>query len=126
MTRVPKVVSAARFIVTLQIAFAIVALLISGSLMLAGGIDWLPALILSGSIALTVALGLVMGRFDTRRRPVRWSMIALQVVAATAYLGPMVADSGVRILRLLSPNALLPVAVILLLLLPAAGRWFDR
>ncbi|WP_214325127.1 hypothetical protein [Nonomuraea sediminis] len=122
----PKVVSAARFIVTLQVAFAIVALLISGSLMLAGGIDWLPALILSGGIALTVALGLVMGRFDTRRRLIRWSMIALQVVAATAYLGPMVADSSVRILRLLSPNALLPAAVIVLLLLPAAGRWFDR
>ena len=122
----PRVVSAARYIITFQVALEIVGLLLLGSLLFAGGIDWLAGAILSGGIAITILMGWLMGRFATRKRPIRWSMIAIEGVAAGAYATPMAIDSDVTIVRALSPSVLLPAAVILLLLLPAAGKWFDR
>lgn len=119
-------VSAARYAITFQVAFAIVGLCVSGSLLLIGGIDGLGALVLVAAVGLTVLTGWLMGRFDTRRKPVRWSMIAVEGVSGAAFALPTVLDAESNFLRLLAPAVLLPAVAVLLLLLPAAGRWFDR
>ncbi|TMR22380.1 hypothetical protein ETD86_11825 [Nonomuraea turkmeniaca] len=115
---------AAQFIITIEVAFGLVGLAIT----LAGFFStfkWglLPGLAYAaGSTAL---LGWLLSRWSSRRTYLRWAIIAahLLVIGATtldlALFSTLTRDAvfGTHILTW---------AVIVLLLLPSAGRWFSE
>lgn len=115
----PGTLKVAQFIVTLEVAFGLVGLAVT----MAGfffAFDWgnLPALIhAAGSTALC---GWLLGRWSSRRGYVRWTIIAVHLVM----IGATVLDATVT-WRAMVGQHVLTWAVIVLLLLPSAGRWFS-
>ncbi|NUR91650.1 MAG: hypothetical protein HOY71_46890, partial [Nonomuraea sp.] len=60
-----------------------------------------------------------------RREPwVRWALVAVEAWWAGAFLLLNALDPGLDWGRVLGPGTLAPLAVVVLLLLPPAGRWF--
>ncbi|KAB8190529.1 hypothetical protein FH608_033895 [Nonomuraea phyllanthi] len=122
--RMPTAALAARVVVTLQVGMGLLfaATFLAGAVAVSGDpallVEFIPGLLL---VAL---LGWLIFRWRSRRKWVRWSAIAIEVVAVgmgviTAAVGGAL-DWGTLI------RQVLPLAIIVLLLTPSAARWFDR
>jgi hypothetical protein len=122
--RMPGALKAAQFIITLEVAFGLVGLAIT----LAGFFStfhWgiLPALIYAvGRIAL---LGWLLSRWSSRRMYLRWAIIAVHLLEIGAAILDLALFSTATWNAVFGSH-LLQWAVIILLLLPSAGRWFSE
>ena len=122
--RVPGTLRAAQFIITLEVAFGLVGTAIT----LAGffstfGWGILPALIYAaGRVAL---LGWLLSRWSSRRMYLRWAIIAVHLLEIGATIIDLALFSTVTWNAVFGSH-LLEWAVIVLLFLPSAGRWFSE
>jgi hypothetical protein len=123
--RMPAVVKTARFILTLDVAFALVGLAFLLSAV-AATFDVTVLLLLAYGIAVTALTGWLLARWPTRRKRLLWTAIALEGFLLTQRLVLLVIDSDLTWLQMLHPNTIFPVTVVIALLLPASRRWFDR
>lgn len=121
----PLAVRAAQFVLTLQIAFELVALAFLTSAV-ASTFEPAPALLLLFWVAFTGTACWLMSRWRTRRPWVRWAVVALEACWAAALLLMDALDPGLTWTTALSPSLLCPLAVAALMLLPPAGRWFGE
>ncbi|SDJ49909.1 hypothetical protein SAMN05421874_1026 [Nonomuraea maritima] len=119
----PGTLKAAQFIITLEVVLGLVGLAVT----MAGfffAFDWgiLPALIhAAGSTAL---FGWLLGRWSSRRVYVRWAIIAAHLLVIGATVLDLALFSTVTWQAMVGQH-ILTWAVIILLLLPSAGRWFS-
>ncbi|MEV4106083.1 hypothetical protein [Nonomuraea sp. NPDC049695] len=121
----PATVRAARFVLTLQVAFGIVGVAFVGAIVFAS-VGAAPILLMVlFQAAITALQGWLVSRWPSRRRLVRWGAVAVEVVSAGAALAIVAIDGDLRWAALL-PRVLFPLAVVIPLLTPPAGRWFDR
>ncbi|MET9248241.1 hypothetical protein [Nonomuraea sp. NPDC003709] len=122
--RMPGTLKAAQFIITLEVAFGLVGLAIT----LAGFFStflWgiLPGLIyVAGSTAL---LGWLLSRWSSRRTYLRWAIIAAHLLLIGAAILDLALFSTVT-WKAVFGSHILAWAVIVLLFLPSAGRWFSE
>ncbi|MFD1536389.1 hypothetical protein [Nonomuraea guangzhouensis] len=123
--RMPAVVRAGRFIMTMEMAFSLVGLAIMiGTVAFAfsGPI----VLLMLYPVVITALMGWLLSRWPSRRKLVRWGAIGVQVVSAGGYLIMNAIDGDLSWIRLIAPSTLFPLAVVATLLTPSATRWFDR
>ncbi|MFI9594622.1 hypothetical protein [Nonomuraea sp. NPDC052265] len=122
----PFVVRAARFVMTLQVAFGLVGLVFLGGAALS---VFAPAILLlfGWQAAFLWLVGWLMGRFGSRRTWVLWAVVALELLQVGGSVVIDVTDSGrLDLVGLLPENAAGPLPVVVLLLLPPSWRWFSR
>jgi hypothetical protein len=119
----PVPVRAARFIMTLDVAFGLVGI---GIMIIVGAVAFSPAYVLLFLYAAstTALMGWLISRWPSRRKAVRWGAVALELVLGGGGLIVKAVDGDLGRTALL--GLLPPLAVVVLLLTPAAGRWFDR
>lgn len=121
----PATMRAARFVMTLDVAFSLVAVAImigTAAFVFSGPF----LLLLLYSAVITALMCWLLSRWSSRRKLVRWGVIAVEVVSAGGFLVTNAIDGGLGWIRLVSPNTLLPLALVIMLLTPSATRWFDR
>ncbi|MER6514168.1 hypothetical protein ABT158_45655 [Nonomuraea sp. NPDC001636] len=122
----PFVVRAARFVMTLQVAFGMVGLAFLGAAalsILALG----PLLLVAWEAAILGLTGWLMSRFGTRATWVHRAVVGVEALVVAEYAVLRLTDSGgLDPVRLLVANALGPLPVIVLLLLPPSWRWFSQ
>jgi hypothetical protein len=125
VARMPVLVRAVTFVMALQFVFALVGLtfalfgvITSGSLPASGLV-----LILAATLA---AQGWLMRHLGGRRHWVRWAVVGFEVFVITTELIVEATDPGLTARTFMRAVLSLPSIVIILLLLPSAGRWFDR
>ncbi|MGW4406695.1 hypothetical protein ACWEJ6_21895 [Nonomuraea sp. NPDC004702] len=122
----PFVVRAARFLMTLQVAFGLVAVVSLGAAalsVLAPG----PLLLVAWEAAILGLTGWLMSRFGSRATWVHWALVGVEVLVVTDYVVLRLMDSGgLDPVRLLVANVLGPLPVVVLLLLPPSWRWFSQ
>ncbi|MFC4117964.1 hypothetical protein [Nonomuraea zeae] len=123
--QMPATVRAARLIMTIEVAFGLVSLAMMIGVAAA---DFSPGfLLLIPCAALFPALmGWVLSRWPSRRKYVRWSAVAVDVAACGLYVTTAAIHDDLDWVVLLSPSTFLPVAVVIVMLTPSAGRWFAR
>ncbi|AQZ66996.1 unnamed protein product [[Actinomadura] parvosata subsp. kistnae] len=119
----PRTLKVAQFIITLQVAFGLVGL----ALVLVGffsTFDWrlLPVLVYAALVP--ALLGWLLSRWSSRRAFLRWAIIAVQVLVIGVTMLDLVLHSTVTWGAVFG-SRMLGWAVIVLLLLPQAGRWFN-
>ncbi|TMR98797.1 hypothetical protein [Nonomuraea basaltis] len=120
----PGTLKVAQFVITLEVAFGLVGLAIT----LAGffsTFEWgiLPALAYAaGSTAL---LGWLLSRWSSRRTFLRWAIIAVHLLTISATILDLALFSTVTWNAVFGAH-ILTWTVIVLLLLPSAGRWFSE
>lgn len=122
--KAPGTLKAAQLIIMIEVAFGLVGLAVA----VAGfffAFDWghLPALIYA--VASTALLGWLSGRWSSRRTYVRWAIVAVHLLVIGAAVLDLVIFSTVTWQAMFGRN-ILAWAVIVLLLLPSAGRWFNE
>ncbi|MFG6200264.1 hypothetical protein [Nonomuraea sp. JJY05] len=123
--RMPATVRTARFVLTLEVAFSLVGLaILIGVAAVAFSVPFLLLFLYAGSI--TALMGWLLSRWPSRRKLVRWGAIAVEVAASGSYLTMAAIDGDLDWIKLLGPNTLLPLVVVVALLMPSAARWFDR
>ncbi|GAA2204488.1 hypothetical protein GCM10009850_003890 [Nonomuraea monospora] len=115
----------ARFIMTLQVAFGLVGIALALYVLITSGFSAGMLLLLILSATSTALTGWLLSRWASRKRSVRWGSVALAAAMCGARAAMGVLDDGSSWLALLS-SVVLYLAIVLLLALPAAGRWFDR
>ncbi|MET7337074.1 hypothetical protein [Nonomuraea sp. NPDC005650] len=120
----PVTLKAAQFIITLEVAFGLVGL----ALMLVGffsTFEWglLPGLAHAGGS--TALFGWLLSRWSSRRTYLRWAIIAAHLLAIGATILDQVLFSSVTWHAVLGAR-ILTWAVVVLLLLPSARRWFSE
>lgn len=121
----PAVVRAGQFIMTLEMAFSLVGLAIMiGTVAFA--FSGAFVLLMLYTVVITALMGWLLSRWPSRRKPVRWGVIGVEVVAAGGYLIMNAIDGDLSWIRLIAPSTLFPIAVVATLLTPSATRWFDR
>ncbi|NJP92035.1 hypothetical protein HCN51_21655 [Nonomuraea sp. FMUSA5-5] len=121
--RMRRGVKVAQFIITVQVAFGLVGLV----LVLVGFFSTfdgklLPVLVYAAVVP--ALLGWLLSRWSSRRAFVRWVTIAVQVLVISLSMLDLVLYSTLTWGALFGRHAL-HWAVIVLLLLPQAGHWFD-
>ncbi|MEU1385841.1 MULTISPECIES: hypothetical protein [unclassified Nonomuraea] len=122
----PFVVRAARFLMTLQVAFGLVALAFLGAAALSA-FEPGPLLLMAWEAALLGLTGWLLGRLGTRATWVRRAVVALELLVVTEFVVLRLIDSGhLDPVRLLVANALGPLPVVVLLLLPPSWGWFSQ
>ncbi|MEV0350112.1 hypothetical protein AB0H88_30410 [Nonomuraea sp. NPDC050680] len=120
----PAFMRAARFVMTLDVAFSLVGLaIVIGTL--AFGFSWPFLLLLLYSAVITALMCWLLSRWSSRRKLVRWGVIAVEVVSAGGSLLANAIDGGLGWPTLVSA-ALVPLVLVIMLLTPSATRWFDR
>jgi hypothetical protein len=124
--RMPATVRAGRFIITIEIAFSLVGLAIMIGTAAAFGFGGPFLLVLFYNAMITALMGWLLSRWPSRRKPVRWGVIAIEVVAAGGFLITAAIDGHLSWIRLIAPSTLFPLAIVATLLTPSATRWFDR
>ncbi|TYB68910.1 hypothetical protein FXF51_10490 [Nonomuraea sp. PA05] len=73
----------------------------------------------------TALTGWLLSRWPSRKKSVRWGSVALAAAMCGARAAMGVLDDGIGWLALL--GSIVPyLAIIALLVMPGAGRWFDR
>ncbi|HUR09016.1 MAG TPA: hypothetical protein VM347_41205 [Nonomuraea sp.] len=123
--RMPAIVRAGRFIMTLEVAFRLVGIAIMiGSVAFAFSGSFV--LLILYTVVITGLMGRLLSRWPSRRKPVRWGAIAVEVVSAGGYLIMNAIDGDLGWMRLIATSTLFPLAVVATLLTPSATRWFDR
>ncbi|MBE1589066.1 hypothetical protein ACFPOI_34710 [Nonomuraea angiospora] len=119
----PPAVRAARLIMILDVALSLIGIAIMiriGTVVFSTGY----VLLLLFAVATTVLMGWLVFRWSSRKKAVRWSAVALEAVLGGGGLIIRAAQGDLRWTTLL--GLLIPLAVVVLLLTQAAGRWFDR
>lgn len=120
----PVTLKAARILITIQVAFG----LVGSGLFLAlffSSFVWVYLLGLAFVAGSTALLGWLLSRWNNRRIYLRWSLVAMQVVPAGVEVVDMVLYSTIDWRSVVVGNSFGWVVVVLLLL-PSAGRWFDK
>ncbi|GAA1747684.1 hypothetical protein [Nonomuraea bangladeshensis] len=120
----PITLKAVRILITIQVAFG----LVGAGLFLAlffSSFAWQYLLVLAFVAGSTALLGWLLSQWNSRRIYLRWSLVAMQVVPAGVEVVDMVLYSTVDWRSVAVGNSLGWVVVVLLLL-PSAGRWFDK
>nr|WP_055504689.1 hypothetical protein [Nonomuraea pusilla] len=130
-TRMPLSVRGAGLLMTLQLAFGLVALGVTlFALVAATATEGPPLLLLlayAPSVAVLALTGRLIPRLGTRHRRVRLAAVALQAAApVSAALLAVLDQSADDWTMLLAQHGLLPAATAVLLLSPAASHWFGR
>ncbi|MGP3963331.1 hypothetical protein ACTWPT_45850 [Nonomuraea sp. 3N208] len=123
--RMPAAVRTARFILTLDVAFSLVALafmLGAATATMNVTVFWL----LVYGTAITALTGWVLARWPTRRKRLVWTAVVLEIFLLTQRFVLLVIDSDLTWHQILHPNTFFPVTVVIALLLPASRRWFNR
>ncbi|NUW46344.1 hypothetical protein [Nonomuraea rhodomycinica] len=120
----PRTVKVVHFILTLQcflsLLGSVLALLLAIS---AGGTVWiLPVM----AAAWAAVQGWALKRVPGRLRSTRWLLVAIGAVQGVMFLALQVADDTFDSPAALFVNVSESAVVVVLLLLPSAGRWFDR
>ncbi|GGO70196.1 hypothetical protein [Nonomuraea cavernae] len=124
--RMPFAATSARFVMTLQVAFAVVGFSLYGFAIITGGLfELAPILYFAIGVAFIVLLGRLAGRWHSRLRRVRWATVALEIVIAMGLVVVQAVDPGLSVGGLIGATVC-PAAVVVLTLVPATGRWFDR
>jgi hypothetical protein len=122
-------VKSARFVITLQVAFALVGTVAFLGIFLGsngGGGAWLLIAIGGLGIVIMALLGTLLARWLTRKKWVRVTALIVEGIMALSYVYMLALESDLRLASLLNPNVFLPVMVVALLLSPTAGTWFNR
>ncbi|MEU6777632.1 hypothetical protein ABZ912_00410 [Nonomuraea angiospora] len=122
--RMPGTLKAAQFIITLEVAFGLVGLAIT----LAGffaTFHWGILLVLIYVAGSTALLGWLLSRWSSRRRYLRWAIIAVHLLLIGAAILDLALFSTVTWKAVFGYH-ILAWAVIVLLFLPSAGRWFSE
>lgn len=120
----PAIMRAARFVMTLDVAFSLVRLAIMiGTIAFAFSGPFL--LLLLYSAVVTAFMCWLLSRWSSRRKLVRWGVIAVEVVSVGGSLLANAIDGGFGWPRLVSAT-LIPLVLVIMLLTPSATRWFDR
>jgi hypothetical protein len=83
-------------------------------------------LLLLYNAMITALMGWLISRWPSRRKPVRWGAIAVEVVSAGGYLIMNAIEGDLSWIKLIAPSTLFPLAVVATLVTPSATRWFDR
>lgn len=120
----PGTVRTARFIMTLEVAFGLVGIAILVGTFFAT-FDAMLFLLLAYSAAMLALTGWLLSRFQVRRRWVLWAVVAYEAYVVASRFTMLVIDADLTWLRILHPNTLMPAAIVVMLLLPAARRWFG-
>ncbi|PZG16451.1 hypothetical protein [Nonomuraea aridisoli] len=108
---------------TLQVAFGLVGLAVWVAAF-ASTFAW-PILIVgvyAGGV--TGLVGWFLHRWNGRTSMLRWAIVTTESVVVVASVCILAIDDELTWPRLIGPNTLFPLSVIVCLLLPAAGRWF--
>ncbi|MEV0233102.1 hypothetical protein [Nonomuraea sp. NPDC050786] len=121
----PATVRAARFVLTLEVAFGMVGVAFAGATVIASAGAAPVLLLVLFQAAVTALQGWLVSRWPSRRKRVRWGAVAVEVVSAAARLAIVAIDGDLGWASVL-PRVLFPLAVVIPLLTPPAGRWFDR
>ncbi|MGR6916461.1 hypothetical protein ACU635_19640 [[Actinomadura] parvosata] len=119
---VPPTALIARYILTFQVACGVVGTALAAYLLISSGLATAFLPLLLASAAFTAVLCLMVARWPSRRRMVRWGAAAVEVVVCGVALAAAGSGGSVGPLA----GSVLPVAAVVLLLTPSAGRWFDR
>jgi hypothetical protein len=130
VARMPGLVRAATVVLALQFVFGLIGLIFGwmalASVLGTGASGALPVgglmVVLTATLASQAWL---MRRLGGRRRWVRWAVVGLEAFMVITDLTLRALDPGLTVRSFLVALPL-PTVVIVLLLLPAAGRWFDR
>ncbi|MET9247775.1 hypothetical protein [Nonomuraea sp. NPDC003709] len=119
----PAAVRAARLIMILDVALGLLGIVIMIDI---GAAIFSPAYVLQllYAVLTTALMGWLVFRWSSRRKAVRWVAVALEAVLGGGSLIVRAADGDLTWTTL--AGLLIPLAVVVLLLTPAAGRWFDR
>jgi hypothetical protein len=120
----PVTLKAARILITIQVAFGLVGTGLFLALFFSSFV-WVYLLGLAFVAGSTALLGWLLSRWNSRRIYLRWSLVAMQVVPAGVEVVDMVLYSTVDWRSVVVGNSFGWVVVVLLLL-PSAGRWFDK
>jgi hypothetical protein len=120
----PGTLQAAQFIITLEVVFGLIGLAITlGGFFFTFNWDVLPGLIYAaGSVTL---LGWLLSRWSSRRKYLRWAIIVVHLLVIGASVLDLALFSTVTWKAVFGYH-ILTWAVIVLLLLPSAGRWFSE
>ncbi|MGI5284725.1 hypothetical protein ACQEVF_15495 [Nonomuraea polychroma] len=124
--RMPATVRAARVIMTLQLGFSLFlsALLLPGAA--AAFTDPLLLVVLLQLLLIVVLMGWLVFRWSSRRKWVRWCAIAFEAFAVSTHLITTTIDGELSWRTLIDLGTILPLAIVITLLTPAAARWFNR
>ncbi|MGV9384363.1 hypothetical protein ACWDRB_51705 [Nonomuraea sp. NPDC003707] len=120
----PVAVRAARFILILDVAVSLLAFGFSYAVVGAFSGEYL-LLLLFPVLAMALLAWLIF-LWPSRRKAVRWGVVAIEVVLSGGNLITKAINGDLGWTALLAPGVLFPLAVVVLLLTPAAARWFDR
>ncbi|MFI6174764.1 hypothetical protein ACIA8R_04420 [Nonomuraea sp. NPDC051191] len=121
----PFVVRAARFVMTLQVAFGLVGLVFLAGAVLAAFAPG-PLLLFGVQVTFLLLTGWLMERFGARRTWTLWAAVALELLQVGGAVAVDALDPGLDLERVLFATALGPLPVVVLLLLPPSWRWFSR
>ncbi|MFI7701710.1 hypothetical protein [Nonomuraea sp. NPDC049480] len=122
--RMPAAALAARVIMTLQVGLGLLflAIFLAGAVAAASDAALLVAFL--PGLLFVVLQGWLIFRWSSRRKWVRWSAIAIEVVAVGSSVITAVVDGELGGATL--AGQVLPLAIVVLLLTPSAARWFER
>ncbi|MGW4800599.1 hypothetical protein ACWEPC_50090 [Nonomuraea sp. NPDC004297] len=120
----PRTIKAAQFVITLEVAFGLVGLAIMVGLFFAS-FDWLVLLVLVYGAAMPALNGWLLSRWSSRRTYLRWAIIGAHLLWIGLVVLNLALYSTVTAGAVFS-RSVLDWVVIVLLLLPSAGRWFCR
>ncbi|MFB4264888.1 hypothetical protein [Nonomuraea sp. GTA35] len=121
----PVTAHIARFILTLQMGAGFAGIALCVYLFASSGFAAPFLLLLLASAAVTALLWLVVARWPSRRRPVRWAAIAIQAATGALILAKPLFDSDISLFSTLFQSAV-PAATVILLAVPSTARWFGR
>ncbi|MDA0634793.1 hypothetical protein OUY22_15315 [Nonomuraea sp. MCN248] len=122
--RMPATALAARVIMTLQVGLGLLFLAIFLAGAVAAAVDAALLVAFLPGVLVVVLQGWLIFRWSSRRKWVRWSGIAIEVVGVGLGVIPTAVEGELGWATL--PSLVLPLAVVILLLTPSAARWFDR
>ncbi|WP_101786308.1 hypothetical protein [Nonomuraea indica] len=124
--RMPGTVRVAGFLVIVQLAFGLfgVAIIMPG-IVAALGDPGLLVLLLQ-PVLVVALLALLVFRWSSRRKWVRWCAVAFEAVALGLHLTTAAVEGEFGWRTLIHLGAVLPLAIVVGLCVPAAARWFGR
>ncbi|MGW2154795.1 hypothetical protein [Nonomuraea sp. NPDC001699] len=120
----PFVVRAARFVMTLQVAFGLVRLVFLVGAVLPAFAPG-PLLLFGVQVTFLLLTGWLMERFGARRAWTLWAAVALELLQVGGAVAVDALDPGLDLERVLFATVLGPLPVVVLLLLPPSWRWFS-
>ncbi|NUW44877.1 hypothetical protein [Nonomuraea rhodomycinica] len=124
--RMPAAVQAARAGATLQLGFALLLFAMTGADAVAGAVTPMFLVWLLQLLLVVVIMGLLVFRWSSRRKWVRWCAVAVEAVTVGGNVVAAAISGELGWGTLVNLGAVLPVAILVILLTPSAARWFDR